>query len=205
MDKNVGNYTFKKFSNNNIKVHLNTALEEVTQYQVFLSNKNKIETHTVISTIGSTVSDLIKNSDLKLQHGKIVTNKYLKIDNLDNVWAAGDAALIPNKDKKSMLYKKGKVAYAPPNAQFAVRQGKLLANNIKKYINQETLNEFQYSSKGSLASLGSRDGVGKIYFLTVKGFIAWFIWKILLSFLPSCYKNKSINWMDCRIFFLEMQ
>ena len=186
MDKNVGNYTFKKFSKNNIKVHLNTALEEVTQYQVFLSNKSKIETHTVISTIGSTVSNLIKNSDLKLQHGKIITNKYLKIDNLDNVWAAGDAALIPNKDKKSMLYKKGKIAYAPPNAQFAVRQGKLLANNIKKYINQETLNEFQYSSKGSLASLGSRDGVGKIYFLTVKGFIAWFIWRVFyLSFLPS--------------------
>ena len=186
MDKNVGNYTFKKFSKNNIKVHLNTALEEVTQYQVFLSNKSKIETHTVISTIGSTVSNLIKNSDLKLQHGKIITNKYLKIDNLDNVWAAGDAALIPNKDKKSMLYKKGKIAYAPPNAQFAVRQGKLLANNIKKYINQETLNEFQYSSKGSLASLGSRDGVGKIYFLTIKGFIAWFIWRVFyLSFLPS--------------------
>ena len=186
MDKNVGNYTFKKFSKNNIKVHLNTALEEVTQYQVFLSNKSKIETHTVISTIGSTVSNLIKNSDLKLQHGKIITNKYLKIDNLDNVWAAGDAALIPNKDKKSMLYKKGKIAYAPPNAQFAVRQGKLLANNIKKYINQESLNEFQYSSKGSLASLGSRDGVGKIYFLTVKGFIAWFIWRVFyLSFLPS--------------------
>ena len=83
-----------------------------------------------------------------MQHGKIITNKYLKIDNLDNVLAAGDAAQIPNKYKKSMLYKKGKIAYAPPNAQFAVRQGKLLANNIKN-INQETLNEFQYSSKGS--------------------------------------------------------
>ena len=63
-----------------------------------------------------------------------------------------------------MLYKKGKIAYAPPNTQFAVRQGKLLANN-KKYIKQEPLNEFQYSSKGSLASLGSRDGVGKYIFL----------------------------------------
>ena len=62
-----------------------------------------------------------------MQHGKIITNKYLKVEGLDNVWAAGDAALIPNKDKKNMLYKQGKVAYAPPNAQFAVRQGKLLA------------------------------------------------------------------------------
>ena len=102
---------------------------------------------------------------------------------------------LPNKDKKNMLYKQKKVAYAPPNAQFAVRQGYLLANNIKNYLNNGTLKEFQYSSKGSLASLGSKDGVGKIYFITVKGFIAWLIWRAFyLSFLPS-YATK------IRVFF----
>ena len=104
---------------------------------------------------------------------------------MENVWAAGDAALIPNKDKKNMLYKQGKVTYAPPNAQFAVRQGKLLAQNIKNYISKKKLKEFQYSSKGSLASLGSRDGVGKIYSFTIKGILAWLIWRAFyLSFLP---------------------
>ena len=62
MDKNVGKYTLRKFLKNNINVHLKTALEEVTQYQVFLSGKKKIATHTVISTIGSTVSKLIKEA-----------------------------------------------------------------------------------------------------------------------------------------------
>ena len=61
----------KKFKKNNINVHLKTSLEEVTQYQVFLSNKN-IATHTVISTIGSTVSKLIKDCNLSLQHGKLL-------------------------------------------------------------------------------------------------------------------------------------
>ena len=64
-----------------------------------------------------------------------------------------------------MLYKQKKVAFAPPNAQFAVRQGRLLAKNIKSKMLGESLSEFQYTSKGSLASLGSRDGVGKIFFL----------------------------------------
>ena len=85
-----------------------------------------------------------------------------------------------------MLYKKKKIAYAPPNAQFAVRQGKLLAKNIKAKILGDNLTDFHYTSKGSLASLGSRDGVGKIFFITVKGFIAWLIWRAFyLSFLPS--------------------
>ncbi len=186
MDKNVGKYTLKKFLKNDINVHLNTALQEVTQYNAFLSNNKKIATHTVISTIGSTVSKLIKDSTLELQHGKIITNKYLQVDSLQNVWAVGDAALIPNKDKKNMLFKQKKIAFAPPNAQFAVRQGKLLAKNIYNFLKNQDLLEFQYSSKGSLASLGSRDGVGKIYFITIKGFLAWIIWRAFyLSFLPS--------------------
>ena len=186
MDKKVGAYTLKKFLKSNINVHLNTALKEVTQYQVFLSNNKKISTHTVISTIGSTVSKLIKESKLKLEHGKIITNSNLQVEGFKNVWAVGDAALIPNNDKKNMLYKQKKIAYAPPNAQFAVRQGKLLAKNIKANITGTVLSEFHYTSKGSLASLGSRDGVGKIFFITVKGFIAWLIWRAFyLSFLPS--------------------
>ena len=186
MDKKVGHYTLKKFKKNNINVHLKTALEEVTQYQVFLSNSKTIATHTVISTIGSTVSNLIKNCKLSLQHGKIITKGTLEVEGLNNVWALGDAALIPNKDKKNMLFKQKKIAYAPPNAQFAVRQGKLLAKNIKAKVLGNNLIDFHYTSKGSLASLGSRDGVGKIFFITVRGFIAWLIWRAFyLSFLPS--------------------
>ena len=51
---------------------LKQALEEVTQYQVFMSGKKKISSHTVISTIGSTVSNLIKESKLKLSMEKLL-------------------------------------------------------------------------------------------------------------------------------------
>ena len=186
MDKNIGEYTYKKFSKKNINVHLNTALKEVTEYKIFLSNNKNIFSHTVISTIGSSVSDLIKNSGLDLEYGKIVADGYFRVKNKKNVWAIGDAALIPNEDKKQMLFKQKKIAFAPPNAQFAVRQGKLLANNITNSIKSNSLKKFHYTSKGSLASLGSRDGVGKIYFLTVKGLLAWLIWRVFyLSFIPS--------------------
>ncbi len=186
MDTNIGDYTLKKFKKNKINVYLNTALKEVTQYQVFLSSNKSITTHTVISTIGSTVSDIIKNSKLRLEYGKIKTNSFLQVEGYENVWAVGDAALIPNKNKKKMLFKQKKIAYAPPNAQFAVRQGKLLASNIINCLKDQELKEFQYTSKGSLASLGSRDGVGKIFFITIKGLFAWLFWRAFyLSFLPS--------------------
>ena len=51
---------------------------------------------------------------------------------------------------------------------------------------KKNLREFKYKSKGSLASLGSKKGVGKIYFFNVKGLLAWVIWRVFyLSFLPS--------------------
>ena len=59
------------FQKRKIKIHLNTALKEASIYKVFLSNGKSIETNTVISTIGSTVSKIIKKSGLPLKNGKI--------------------------------------------------------------------------------------------------------------------------------------
>ena len=177
---NISEYTLSVFQKRKIKIHLNTALKEASIYKVFLSNGKSIETNTIISTIGSTVSKIIKKSGLPLKNGKIITDEFLQVSNLENVWAIGDSALIPNK------FDLNDYPYSPPTAQFAVRQAKLLAKNIILKNMKKNLREFKYKSKGSLASLGSKKGVGKIYFFNVKGLLAWVIWRVFyLSFLPS--------------------
>jgi len=176
----ISKYTLSVFQKRKINIHLKTALKEVSIYKVFLSNGRSIETNTIISTIGSTVSKIIKQSGLPLKNGKIITNEFLQVQHLDNVWAIGDSALIPNKVNTNDY------PYSPPTAQFAVRQAKLLAKNIILKSMKKNLRKFNYKSKGSLASLGSKKGVGKIYFFNVKGLPAWIIWRVFyLSFLPS--------------------
>ncbi len=178
-DRKMSSYILSIFKKQKINVHLNTNLKEVTSLKVYLSNKKYIETNTVISTIGSTVSDLIRKSNLPLKHEKIVTNEFLEVINNNNVWALGDCALVPyNPNDKSKN--------SPPTAQFAVRQAKILAKNIVLKTLNRNLRNFNYKSKGSLASLGSKIGVGKIYSIRVKGLLAWIIWRTFyLSFLPS--------------------
>ena len=102
---------------------LKTALREISIYKVMLSNGKAIETNTIISTIGSTVCDLIKDSALPLKNGKIITNKFLEVVKHENIWALGDNALIPNNEKDNL-------AFCPPTAQFAVRQARMVAKNI---------------------------------------------------------------------------
>ena len=77
----------------------------------------------------------------------------------------GDAAIVPN-------FVNGKEQYSPPTAQFAVRQAKNLAKNIILKSENKNLRKFEYTSKGSLASLGSKIGVAGFLFLLLKVYLA---------------------------------
>lgn len=182
LDKTLGEYTEKVFLKNKINVRCQSRLLEVTGTSVYLNKNITIKTNTIISTIGSTVSNVLSNSKLKFTNGKIITNENLQVSGFKNIWALGDCALVPNKiDKEKRLE-----VYSPPTAQFAVRQSQLLAKNILLLELGKKLKLFKYKSKGALASLGSRKGVGKIYGVTIKGLFAWIVWRAFyLSFLPS--------------------
>ena len=160
-------------------------------------NKNKsIESNTIISTIGSTASKLLKSTQLPLKYGKLITNEYCQVIDSENIWALGDCALVPNKVAKSD--KDTNLVYAPPTAQFAVQQAKVLSKNIVLKTLKRKLKSFKYTSRGSLASLGSKKGIGKIFYFRVKGLLAWIIWKgFYLSFIPSFPTRVRVffNWL----------
>ena len=147
-----------------------TSDKQILKYKKFKPKLNFKNRKEILLSI-KYVSEVIKSNH-------IITNEFLQVSNLENVWAIGDSALIPNKLGLNDY------PYSPPTAQFAVRQAKLLAKNIILKNMKKNLREFKYKSKGSLASLGSKKGVGKIYFFNVKGLLAWIIWRVFyLSFL----------------------
>ena len=98
----------------NINIHLNNKLREVLSLKVYLSNYKSITTNTVISTIGSGISNLIKKTQFKLKQGKILTNKFLDVENQRNVWALGGCAFVT-------LDEKNPHKSSQPTAQFALR------------------------------------------------------------------------------------
>ena len=192
LEVEISNYTYNIFKKRNIKIYLRTALESVSINKVFLSNGKTIDTKTIISTIGSTVPEIVKKSSLPLKNGRIVTNEFLEVKNFKNIWAIGDVALIPN------IINEGKRSFSPPTAQFAVRQANTLAKNIILRGQNKGLKAFEYKSKGSLASLGSKKGVGKIFFLNIKGLLGWIVWRVFyLSFIPSFPTKLRVlfNWV----------
>ena len=61
-----------------------------------------------------------------------------------------------------------------PNAQHAVRQGKLLAKNIVADLRGELPRQYYHKNLGAVAGLGLGIGVFQSGKLAIKGFLAWF-------------------------------
>src|SRR4029079_6505658 len=88
--------------------------------------------------------------------------------------------------------------YAPQTAQFAVREGRQLAQNLIAKAKGEEIKPFAYTSRGSLASRGMSKAVAEVYGIKLSGFLAWLLWRgFYLSFLPGFATKVRVlgNWM----------
>ena len=135
----------------------------------------------------------MRSLPVPLDHGRIVVDRYLRVQGMDDVWALGDNAHIPLGDPSAV-----NTAYAPPLAQFAFREARVLANNIAAHLDGRPMTAFEYRSLGTMAALGGRTGVADILGVRVTGFLAWAAWRLFyLSLLPglSTRVRVTIDWM----------
>ena len=80
----------------------------------------------------------------------------------------------------------------PPTAQHAIREGAIVANNIITSIEgrSEDRKVFDYKTKGMMASIGKRTGIGNLLGIEVQGLLAWLIWRsYYLTHLPTLQKK----------------
>jgi NDH2 C-terminal domain/Pyridine nucleotide-disulphide oxidoreductase len=116
--------------------------------------------------------------------GRICVDEYMQVPGYPGVWALGDCAAVPD-GKTGKPY--------PPTAQHALRQGKVLAQNIAAAIRGGEKRPFVFSTIGQLAAIGRRTGVARIFGFNFSGFVAWWLWRsIYLSKLPRFEKKMRV-------------
>lgn len=185
----LADYSTSKLVNRGIDVRLNVGLKAVTSGDVELTDGSVLPASTVVATVGNGPSDLLAKLALPLVGGKIEVDRQLQVKGTPNVWALGDAARIPLDDECQ--------TFAPPTAQFAVREARLLARNIAASVATRPLDKFAYRSKGALASLGVQKGVAELFGVKLTGLPAWLLWRgYYLSILPSLATKVRVasNW-----------
>ena len=181
LPEHLAGYAAAKLRRRGVEIRLNTGVNRATVNGVETDGGESIDAATIIAAIGNAPSPLTRSLPLALERGKIVVDQCLRVRGLDDVWALGDNARIPLADPSG-----ANVTYAPPLAQFAVREAKVLAHNILAHLRGEVPRPFTYRSLGTMASLGGRAGVADIVGVKITGFPAWAAWRAFyLSLLPS--------------------
>jgi NADH dehydrogenase len=167
-------WVVKNLRDRNAHVHLDTQLQSAEDGVVELSSGLKLSADIIVWTAGVMANPAVKNTDLPLdERGRVTADASLRIVDgeqiIEGAWTAGDNSAVPD------LSGDGVGGYCVPNAQHAVRQGKLLAKNLVASLRGEGIKPYFHKNMGAVAGLGIGVGVFQYRNVAVTGLLAWFM------------------------------
>lgn len=164
----LGEYTVRELEKRGIQVKLNTFLESCVNRRVQLSDGTKMVASTIVWTAGVKPNPSVARFGVPLgERGHVKANANLTVEGFTDVWAAGDGAQVPD------LTNPGK--FCSPSAQHAVRQAKMLGDNVVAAVRGFEPRDYEHKHVGSVASLGLHKGVADVYNVRLRGWPAWFM------------------------------
>ena len=95
---------------------------------------------------------------LPTRAGRLVVDAELAVPGHADVWAAGDAAAVP--DLAARMHD-GDLPDTPPTAQHAQRQGKVLGRNVAASLGVGRSRRYRHKDLGLVADLGGWDAVAR--------------------------------------------
>ncbi|MCM2412756.1 NAD(P)/FAD-dependent oxidoreductase [Streptomyces sp. RKAG290] len=200
--ESMGRYAVRELRGRNIDVRLDTRLESYEDRVAVLSDGSRFPTRTLVWTAGVKPAPLLAATGLPLnERGRLICTARLTVEGTEHAWAAGDAAAVPD------LTAGEPGRETAPNAQHAVRQAKVLAENIVASLNGEPLKEYRHSYAGSVASLGLHKGVAHVYGRRLKGYPAWLMHRVYhLSRVPTFNRKARVlaEWTLAGLFKREI-
>lgn len=167
-------WVLKNLAQRGAEVHLDTQLKSAVGGMIELSTGETFESDLIVWTAGVMANPMLKMTDLPIEErGRLRVGADLRVMGedgpIEGAWGSGDVSAVPD------LTGKGVGGFCVPNAQHAVRQGKLLAKNIVGVLRGDAPKEYRHENMGAVASIGLGEGVFQSGNIAFKGVIAWFM------------------------------
>ena len=190
-------WVIKNLEQRQAHIHLKTQLENAVDGKLKLSNGMTIETDMVIWTAGVKAHSMLGGTGIPLDdRERICAGADLRVvegtEIIEGLWSAGDVARVPD------LSGGGVGGYCVPNAQHAVRQGKVLAKNLVAVLREEEPKNYVHKNLGAVAGLGVGYGVFQSGNFAVTGFLAWVMHRFYHGFAIPMFERKArvfTNWL----------
>ena len=185
MSEKSGDKAFDFLVELGVKVKLGTRVTEFDGEFVHTKDGQKIRCKKVVWAAGITGKPIKGFAEETLnKHKRFRVDGNLKVENMSNVYAIGDAAACISEENPFGH---------PQVAQTAIQQAKHLAKQFKT----GNMIDFKYKDLGSMATIGRNKAVADIGKRNLSGFIAWIMWLFVHLFAIVGVKNKLLiffNW-----------
>jgi NADH dehydrogenase len=196
-------WVIKNLDERGATIHLDTQLTSAVDGKIELSTGESFETDLIVWTAGVMANPgIVRNTDLPIEErGRLRVRADLRVGTEDDIvvdaWGAGDITAVPD------LSGGGVGGNCVPNAQHAVRQGKLLAKNIVAVLRGEGPKDYFHKNMGAVAGLGIGYGVFQSGKFALKGLPAWFAHRGYHGLaMPSWERKFRVIWGWVNNFFL---
>ncbi len=174
VSQETADWVVKDQTRRGVQIHLDTQLASALDGKIELSTGENYESDLIVWTAGVMPRPFLRGTDLPIgPRGHVIGSPSLRITTEDGValegaWTAGDTSQTPD-----ISVTPGPGGFCVPNAQHAVRQGKLLAKNIVADLRGEGIAEYNHKNMGAVAGLGVNTGVFQSGKFAMKGYFAW--------------------------------
>lgn len=178
----VGSKALNQLRRRGIDVRLKTFLESAVDQHIKLSDGTEFDSGTLVWTAGVKPSPVVAASDLPLgPKGHLDTSEYLAVNGVENAFAGGDNAQVPD----------GNGGYYPPNAQNAVRQAPVLADNVIAALRGTEPKAYRHKNLGAVAGLGVHKGAAQLFGkIKLNGRLAWYAHRSYHLFAVPTFNRK---------------
>ncbi|MFF3495646.1 NAD(P)/FAD-dependent oxidoreductase [Streptomyces sp. NPDC002795] len=188
----LGVYGRKHLESRGIEVYLSTTMPSCVDGHVVLSNGLEVDSNTIVWTAGVKPNPALARFGLPLgPRGHVDTQATLQVAGSDYIWAAGDNAQVPDLVGRA---NGNPNAWCPPNAQHAMRQAKVLGDNVVSGMRGFPQGEYKHANKGAVAGLGLHKGVAMIVMgkmkIKLKGRLAWYMHRGYHGLAMPTYNRK---------------
>jgi NADH dehydrogenase len=186
LSEDLAAYAAERLRGRGIQIRTDTRLVSAEEGRIELSDGDPFPAETLVWTAGVRAVPLAGESGLAVDdRGRLVVDATLRVEGRADIWAGGDVAAVPDRHARD--------GTSPPTAQHALRQAKVLADNVAASVAGGAPRAFVYENKGMLCSLGHFQGVANPLGIKVRGFPAWFLHRTYhLLYMPTWSRKVRI-------------
>lgn len=190
-DSKLSGYAMKIFQRQSIDIKTNSPVERVEEKTIYLQDGTATSHGLVVWSTGIGPTKLLQLLPFpKNRTSRVLTDEFLRIPGMKNVYAAGDCATAADTNY-------------PATAQVAQQEGKYLAKSFNRMARGKQVVPFRYRNLGMLAYIGDRRALADLPTVKGRGFGTFLFWRSAYLTRLVSTKNKILvlfDWIKASIF-----